>query len=132
MNKLVICPHCVDGQVHCPVCRGGSREIACPDCRGLGLYYDSDGEKARSCPRCEGEGYVDPSECVHCFDGVIDCEICHGSGELVEDECQTCGGSERLRCFECKGTGEVENEEDVLDCCPECDGEGLVICPDCE
>ncbi|ODS12396.1 hypothetical protein VSF3289_02700 [Vibrio scophthalmi] len=132
MSDNVSCNHCIDGQILCIVCRGGRKAFSCPDCSGLGLYYDLDGDKSRSCPRCEGEGYLDASECTDCLNGFVDCEVCDGSGELLESDCQTCGGSAQVRCFECTGTGEVENEEDELDLCPECDGEGWVVCSDCE
>lgn len=118
------------GEVPCPVCRGGNKEVVCPDCSGLGLYHD--GEKTRSCERCEGEGFVGPDSCGHCG-GIymIDCHPCAGSGEIDEEDCAKCGGSEEVPCSECNGSGEVLGETDVLVACNECDGTGNVACPAC-
>ena len=54
------------------------------------------------CLECEGTGYVPRVE-------VVNCPICHGSGQFLDSPCLGCGG---------KGTVELEGEA----VCPCCDG----------
>lgn len=55
----------------CPVCRGGTSEFTCPDCRGYGYSYDVEGN-VEDCDRCHGDGYLAPDECSYCINGIVD------------------------------------------------------------
>jgi len=62
-------------------------------------------------------------------------------GSYIENqECEVCGGDERIVCYECDGDGEVRCDECYSRSqrrstgeieCPECDGEGEVDCGEC-
>ncbi len=43
-----------------------------------------------------------------------------------DDRCPECGGSQRVECQICDGTGEYLDDE-----CPECEGEGTIPCETC-
>lgn len=65
----------------CPVCGGtgrkpGTRTAACPACGGHGQVRYQQGffTIARTCPRCQGEGEINPSPC----------EDCQGKGHVRE------------------------------------------------
>ncbi|SHF10578.1 hypothetical protein SAMN02745148_01788 [Modicisalibacter ilicicola DSM 19980] len=77
------CSYCNgEGEVRCPVCKGGVVEIECPDCDGDGWIVDPEAEKLRECNRCEGEGTLTPDECSNCDGmGLVDCDDCNGTGE---------------------------------------------------
>ena len=66
-----------------------------------------------SCPECGGSG-AKPSE------GLIDCSVCSGKGEIRETSASLFGNITRIReCNVCKGSGQVPKVN-----CPACLGEG--------
>lgn len=69
----------------------------------------------QECYRCHGESYVD---CPNCNGGSIECYDCDGSGQIENEE------GEKITCDECGGSGQVT--------CGECDGDGMVSCPECD
>lgn len=129
MTALIICSACQFGFRQCPVCSGGARLVACPDCDGGGLYYDPDAEKVRECQSCQGEGELEPDSCMSCDGGQVPCDLCCGSGLIHQDACRICGDHEVVTCRECRGTGQVICELDALADCDECEGAGLLACP---
>lgn len=68
----------------------------CSDCRGTGA---KPGTSPRTCPACNGMGYVKVQQ--RSPFGVIQtqrsCEQCGGSGSIVDQKCQKCGGVGKVR-----------------------------------
>jgi DnaJ-class molecular chaperone len=56
------------GMKPCSICHGGTSEISCPDCDGLGYGLDVEGNY-EDCDRCFGQGDLPPDECDECLDG---------------------------------------------------------------
>jgi hypothetical protein len=78
-----------------------SRKKTCPDCNGDGFI---------DCDECSGSGEGD--ECSNCEEGVTEddetCDECGGNGY---DECggDSCGsmGDGKVECMRCNGEGEI-------------------------
>ena len=109
----------------------------CNLCRGTGKVK---GEN--SCSNCGGSGL---GNCMHCFEGSLNCIDCKGSGkifcscayETLSDallktfhyrvNCSICGGNRGgrglLKCSSCSGHGKLT--------CTYCDGDGRVPCRSC-
>ncbi|MDD3302181.1 MAG: molecular chaperone DnaJ [Candidatus Gracilibacteria bacterium] len=78
---------------------GGKQKIkfdrleTCVDCKGEG------GSGKKTCSECSGSGYVKYRQ--QSIFGVIEhtgvCEKCDGTGETIENVCQTCKGKKRIR-----------------------------------
>lgn len=78
------CPYCRYGERPCPTCRGGTVELLCPECEGHGYEYDVEGN-TEDCGPCHGDGYLLPDACDCCVNGIVECEVCDGTGELDDD-----------------------------------------------
>jgi len=64
------------------------KQSTCRTCSGTGA---KPGTAPVVCPRCEGRG-ID-SESQGFFSISQPCQLCGGSGQVIEDPCATCGGS---------------------------------------
>ena len=66
----------------------------CDGCKGLGSAKDGG---SRPCPSCEGRGRIDEISMIGPFRQRVrkDCAPCRGSGRLVSDPCNDCGGNGR-------------------------------------
>jgi len=66
----------------------------CDGCNGLGSTKDGG---SRPCPSCEGRGRIDEISMIGPFRQRVrkDCTPCRGSGRLVSDPCNDCGGNGR-------------------------------------
>lgn len=124
-----------EGKPPCSACSGlGERE--CDVCYGRGTVTEP-----QTCDNCGGSGNIEET-CGTCGGGGTDengepCSSCGGvgswsnpcgcSGGMVENEvgCTHCGGSGRIACDSCSGTGHY-NEP-----CPECEGSGKSKCSTC-
>jgi molecular chaperone DnaJ len=77
--------------------RGKETEIAltrlesCETCHGSGA---KPGTKPKTCPQCKGSGAVRYQQGFFSFNSV--CDICQGSGSVVESPCSTCSGRGRV------------------------------------
>ncbi len=93
-----------------------------------------------TCTACDVRGqmpYVQNFRCKSCVgtgkfrqknsQRIVDCRTCAGTGRFtttIPDRCASCGGSKRVygptgeeiyqKCFECRGTGEIEIDNPVL------------------
>ncbi len=93
-----------------------------------------------TCTACDVRGqmpYVQEFRCKSCIgtgkfrqknsQRIVDCRTCGGTGRfttMVPGRCASCGGSKRVygptgevtyqKCFECRGTGEIEIDNPVL------------------
>ena len=76
------------------------------------------------------------------FEPDVDCETCDGSGKLEcgdcrgrgYEDCEVCGGDGEINCEYCDGTGYSDEEDedgDLIDC-DNCNGTGNVDCNDCD
>ena len=118
-RKKISCPEC-EGKLapilgKCSECKGtGIQKVTCPDCKGSRKINIK-------CTKCDGVG------------GLLD-----GYGESIT--CLRCKGTGSIRCLKCDGTGRVIRRrvlingflETIDEVCPECEGEGFVICPTCQ
>ena len=66
-------------------------EAPCTDCHGSGSATG----KTTTCPDCHGSGFV--SEQKGAFGMSRPCTRCGGTGQIIEDPCQTCSGSGTVR-----------------------------------
>lgn len=66
------------GEVSCEYCDGTGR-ITCDDCDGEGVVENDEGE-LETCYACGGDGDFD---CNRCRSGFVDCDNCHGYGEVA-------------------------------------------------
>lgn len=67
------------------------REIACPDCQGLGSVPSA---QPKLCPDCGGTGKIQRQGGRVRF--TSDCRRCGGTGRLSEEACRRCGGTGRI------------------------------------
>jgi len=65
--------------------------VACDSCEGTGA---KPGTRPTSCPTCGGMGKVRASQGFFTIERT--CPACHGRGEIIEDECTSCGGAGRV------------------------------------
>lgn len=119
----------------CSKC-GATARIACPECDGDETVdcYSCDGTKRKSCPNCSGRGDVACDRCdgdaevrcsYHgCTDGEVECPNCGG-----DQTCPECGGDQNEDCENCGGSGVTGTEENQ---CPQCEGQMVIKCPDCD
>ncbi len=63
------------------------RSVPCTECDGTGAAI---GTLATTCIPCKGQGHVHKGKGV--FKGVRDCEVCHGTGQIIENPCMRCSG----------------------------------------
>ncbi|OHT12623.1 DnaJ subfamily A member 2 [Tritrichomonas foetus] len=79
------------------------RHVACKVCNGNGT---ADGKPPKVCERCDGHGklYVKQSHESTFFQSIAPCPECKGTGEIVDEE---------NVCKECKGEKFVEEEKEV-------------------
>jgi molecular chaperone DnaJ len=72
------------------------RLVRCSECEGTGAEK---GTSKRTCPACQGAGEV--RKVSRSFFGqsilVTTCNLCGGSGEVIEKACSVCGGDGRVR-----------------------------------
>jgi len=69
-----------------------------------------------------GGGYSNSDECDYCGgDNRVDCPDCEGDGDFP---CSECDGDGDIECGECDGHGKVD--------CSSCDGEGEEECSSCD
>ena len=57
-----------------------------------------------------------------------DCDVCGGTGRV---SCYDCSGEGTVECYECDGSGSVECSNCKGNGCSDCDGEGKVECDEC-
>jgi molecular chaperone DnaJ len=65
--------------------------VACEACSGTGAKA---GSKPRTCPTCGGIGRVRAQQGFFTIERT--CPNCHGRGEVIDDPCDSCGGSGRV------------------------------------
>ncbi len=65
--------------------------VACDACSGTGA---KPGSKPRGCPTCGGIGRVRAQQGFFTIERT--CPNCHGRGEVIDDPCDSCGGSGRV------------------------------------
>ena len=99
--------------------------VDCSRCEHRG-YSEEKGISWDPCSECHGSGRsISVMACRYCERGrfkqksgrIVTCHVCNGSGEY-RILCDTCGGRGSIfnpngkisyrRCYECKGTGEIE------------------------
>ncbi len=92
-----------------------SKMIACDKCGGTGA---KDANSYKSCPTCNGSGYV--TQVVNTFFGrtqtTQQCPTCHGEGKIITEPCD-----------KCKGEGIVRGEEVIEIKIPAGVGEGMQL-----
>ena len=128
------CYHCGrTGKFQCPTC-GNTGEVVCDGCGGTGRWT-CDGEEGKGkcdngyyvCPSCGGDGLSRPipadgnaGPCGQCGgSGRIECWKCHGSGGGV---CDRCGGSGKNECQ----NGNCKEARKIGWKCPKCKGTGYM------
>ena len=93
-----------------------SRPSTCPACRGTG----AEGGVTKTCTTCGGSGRITRSshkEKEHILiQQVSICPACHGRGNIIEHPCP-----------KCRGSGEVEHEEDLTVKIPKGVEEGMAL-----
>lgn len=81
---------------------GTSKEInlniedTCETCHGSGA---KDPSKNRTCTKCNGSGRI-RTQRQTMFGNMMSeavCDVCHGTGEIIEEVCPTCRGKKRVR-----------------------------------
>ena len=94
-----------------------SRPSSCPACHGTGT---EGGAAPKACEACKGTGRITRSsrkEKEHILiQQVSTCPACHGRGSIIEHP-----------CTECRGSGEVEREEDLTVKIPQGVEEGMAL-----
>ena len=68
----------------------------CPDCRGTGALHGTALEK---CPECDGRGQVRRSQSrgFSRLITILECPMCHGTGQRIREPCPTCDATGILR-----------------------------------
>ncbi|HEV2165433.1 MAG TPA: J domain-containing protein, partial [Thermoplasmata archaeon] len=68
----------------------------CPECRGTGALHGTALEK---CPECDGRGQVRRSQSrgFSQLITILECPMCHGTGQRIREPCPTCDASGVLR-----------------------------------
>ena len=71
------------------------RYVSCESCSGAGSIHS---DHARTCPTCGGTGHISVDIGFLFSMGVMNmvCPECEGSGRVVEDPCERCGGTGRV------------------------------------
>ncbi len=95
-------------RTQCPVCKGAGsipgvtveRECACK-------VLDPGKYDLEICPTCDGRGIYMEDWCLTCQGRGAVCSNCHGTGKLVEQV------PDKI-CTECKGSGFLESEREVV------------------
>lgn len=64
---------------------------ACPDCNGQGT---ASGRAPDVCQHCQGAGEIRSNRGL--FGIAETCQICRGSGHVIQDPCKTCSGKTRV------------------------------------
>lgn len=104
-------------------------KVECEKCSGVGLLVSG---LEKLCDNCGGNGFVATSE-----NDVILCPACQGERKVVvevKSSCEDCCGRgynpkimqtfvATVECPECKGTGEIEGDDDEEECWT-CEGSG--------
>lgn len=69
-----------------------NREATCKTCSGSGA---KPGTSPVTCGRCHGQGVinVDTQTPLGVMRRQVTCDVCHGTGQEIEDPCQTCHGT---------------------------------------
>lgn len=125
----------VSGQVQCSSCGGGGQVnglVSCPQCNGNGLAFFKCTNPAHNmfCFACGGRGKVNFGmgwmPCAGCGGtGRIRCFQCNNTGSSLQI-CNRCGGTGRNQgttsCSSCSGSGQVSGTVT----CSRCDGSGKV------
>ena len=72
------------------------RLVACDRCLGTGM---EPGSSKRTCPTCEGRGQIQHRQqsLLGSFVNVRACPECSGTGEILEQPCNRCHGSSRVK-----------------------------------
>ena len=67
----------------------------CPVCNGTGA---APGSEVKVCPACGGTGQkkVVKQNGFFQFVSVTTCDVCHGTGKVIEKKCPNCGGTGRV------------------------------------
>lgn len=68
------------------------RNGKCSSCNGTGAEV---GSSMKTCPKCNGKGYVEVTQRTILGNMVshAECSECHGKGQVPEKKCKTCGGT---------------------------------------
>jgi molecular chaperone DnaJ len=86
-------------------------EAGCTTCRGTG---SRPGSAPAVCSNCGGRGVIDENQGLFSFSRP--CNVCHGTGVLVLDPCEDCGGSgivRRPRDVKVRIPAGVRNEQTI-------------------
>ncbi|MBE0634598.1 molecular chaperone DnaJ [Candidatus Bipolaricaulota bacterium] len=72
------------------------RMVGCEACSGSGM---EPGSSKKSCATCHGRGQMEyrQQSLLGSFVNVRACPDCHGSGEMIENPCQECRGTGRVK-----------------------------------
>lgn len=90
-----------------------SSDFDCSVCNGSGYIWSK-----TICTSCSGKSKI---LCRHCYDGIMSCKVCNGSGRkgiFGLFSCPKCMGHGVLTCPICNGTGKID--------CPKCGGRGAI------
>ncbi len=73
-----------------------TRYDTCPVCHGKGI---KPGSRPRTCPTCGGRGRVREVQRTIFgeFSSVHTCPTCHGEGLIIDNPCEECGGTGRVK-----------------------------------
>lgn len=68
------------------------RNGKCKSCDGTGA---ESGSSMKTCPKCNGRGYVEVTQRTILGNMVsqMECDECHGKGKVPEKKCKSCGGT---------------------------------------
>lgn len=72
------------------------RTESCPECGGSGA---APGTHPKTCPQCQGRGQVSFTQqtAFGRFVQTRPCEVCHGTGQVIENPCPQCRGTGQVR-----------------------------------
>jgi molecular chaperone DnaJ len=94
-----------------------NRPSSCPACHGTGA---EGGATPKACEACKGTGRITRSSRKEkeyiLIQQISTCPACHGRGSIIEHP-----------CHECRGSGEVEQEEDLTVKIPKGVEEGMAL-----